>query len=125
MKKRLFVAVVIGALALAILIPTAFAAVDGNQGNGEWFNGMFDAHKKWVGQSVKNGQITPEQGKAWEQHFDQMKEFHAQNGYNCPGFGGGMMGGMMNGSGNGGMMGGGYGPGMTGNFNGNNSGNTI
>lgn len=108
MRKRYVVLAVVGVLALAILVPSAFAAVTGNQGNADWFNRMFDSHKQWVNQAVDNGQITPEQGQAWSLHFDQMKEFHAQNGYSCPGFGGGMMG---NG-GYGGMMGGFGGPGQ-------------
>jgi hypothetical protein len=110
MRKNVVMAVV-GVLALAILVPSAFAAVTGNQGDVDWFNRMFDYHKQWVNQSVENGQITPEQGKAWNQHFDQMKEFHSQNGFACPGFGGGIMGygGFGGNGGYGGMMGG-YGP---------------
>ncbi len=106
MRKRYLVIVVIAVLALAILIPSAFAAVAGNPGGEDWFNRMFDYHKQWVNQAVESGQITQEQGKAWSQHFDQMKEFHSRNGFNCPGFGGGMMGG----GGFGGMMGGFRGP---------------
>lgn len=105
MKKRYVVMALVGVLALAILVPSAFAAVTGNQANEDWFNRMFDYHKQWVNQAVDSGQLTPEQGRVWSQHFDQMKDFHAQNGYNCPGFGGGMMG-NFRGGGFGGMMGG-------------------
>jgi len=82
---------VVVVLALAILAPSAFAAVTGNQGNADWFNKMFDYRKQWVNQAVDKGQLTQEQGQAWSQHFYQMKKFHDQNGYYCPGFGGGMM----------------------------------
>lgn len=97
MKKRYVFLSLVGILALAVLVPAAFAAVSGDQAAPDWFNRMFDSHKQWVDQAVESGQLTPEQGKAWSQHFDQMKAFHQQNGYGCPGAGGGMMG-------NGGMM---------------------
>ncbi|MCL6635348.1 MAG: YckD family protein [Peptococcaceae bacterium] len=109
MRKRYVVMAAAGVLALVILVPGAFAAVTGNQDNADWFNRMFDYHKQWVNQAVESGRLTPEQGEAWNRHFDQMKEFHAQNGYYCPGFGGGMMG-NFNGNWYGGMMGGFGGP---------------
>ncbi|SHL05718.1 Protein of unknown function, partial [Desulforamulus aeronauticus DSM 10349] len=71
-----------------------------------------DQHKTWLDQAVKDGQITEEQSQNWSQHFDQMKEFHSQNGMG-PMMNGNMMNGnMMNMMGNGSGMG----PGMMGNF---------
>lgn len=102
MKKRYVVLALVGILALAVLAPAAFAAVSGDQAAPDWFNRMFDFHKQWVDQAVQNGRITPEQGQVWNRHFDQMRSFHQQNGYGCPGLGGGMTGNGIYG----GMMGG-------------------
>ncbi|MBF7083945.1 hypothetical protein IT084_13295 [Desulfallas sp. Bu1-1] len=91
MKKKLMV-VIISVFLIALVAPGAFAAINNNQ---NYFDSMFDAHKQWVKQAMENKQITPEQGKAWEQHFDYMRQFHQENGYICPGpgmMGGGMMG---------------------------------
>ncbi len=90
MNKRI---ILVGMLILAIValaVPAAFAASDADAQAKAWFDQMFAAKKAWVDQAVKDGRLTPEQGQAWKQHFDQMKEFRAKNGYTCPGGGGGM-----------------------------------
>lgn len=123
MKRKLMAGIVTLALG-ALLVPAAFAARNDNQTstapaapstqNQQFFNQMFDWHKAWLENAVKNKQLTEEQAKAWAQHFDQMKEFHSKNGF-------GPMGGMMNMMGNGGMVGSGMGlmmsGGMMGSFN--------
>lgn len=123
MKRKFAAGILILALG-ALLVPAAFAAVDNNQNqannaantnttvNQQFFNQMFDQQKAWLDQAVKDGSITEDQAKTWNQHFEQMQDFHSKNG----------MGAMMNMMGNGGMMnmmGNGYGmgPGMMGNFN--------
>ncbi|MTI83199.1 MAG: hypothetical protein FH756_04685 [Firmicutes bacterium] len=72
----------------------------------EFHDQMFDWGENWAEQSQQNGQLSPDQAQAWQDHFAYMNDFHNQMGYN------GMMG-MM-----GGMMGG-YGYGMNGNYNSN------
>ncbi|CCO07652.1 DUF2680 domain-containing protein [Desulforamulus hydrothermalis] len=92
MNKRL---ILVGLLIMAVIaftVPTAFAADDVSSQAKAWFDQKFAAKKAWVEQAVKNGQLTPEQGQAWQQHFDQMKEWHAKNGYICPGGGQGCFG---------------------------------
>lgn len=69
--------------------------------NQQFFNQMFEWHQNWLDQAQKDGQVTPEQAGAWQEHFNYMRDFHNQNGM------GSMMGGMM-----------GSGRGMMGNFNG-------
>ncbi|MBO8128495.1 MAG: DUF2680 domain-containing protein [Peptococcaceae bacterium] len=97
--KRFIVLAVVGLLVLALVVPAAFAwAGNGNDPQAKnFFDWMFQQHRNWVDQAVKQGQITPEQGKAWKNHFDYMQKFHEQYGYYCPGMGmtGSMMGGMM------------------------------
>ncbi|MFZ5645523.1 MAG: hypothetical protein ACOY46_18320 [Bacillota bacterium] len=108
MKKRLWLLVAAGILVVALAAPAAFGAVAGNgQGaqNQQFFNQIFDWHQQWLDQAQKDGQITPDQAKAWQEHFNYMRDFHNQNGF-------GMMGPMMGGYG---MMG--PGNGMMGNFN--------
>lgn len=123
--KRKFTAGLLTLALGALLVPGAFAAnadsqvTTPNSNNEQFYNQMFDWHKSWVDQAVKNGQVTEEQAKNLDQQFEQMKEFHIQNG-----MGPGMMGGMMGnfngncfGSGTGNFNGNGFGPGMMGNFN--------
>ncbi|SFG76999.1 hypothetical protein SAMN05660649_02645 [Desulfotomaculum arcticum] len=104
MNKKFWLLAVAGILVLALAIP-AFAAVTVQtpQGqdtqNQQWFNQMFDWHLKWLDDAQKNGQITPDQAKAWQEHFNYMRDFHNQYGM-------GMMGGYNGGYG--GMMGSGY-----------------
>jgi uncharacterized membrane protein YgcG len=120
MKRK--VIIIAAALALAaVLVPSAFAALK-PAGDPTFFNQMFEWKKSRVEQAVKDGQLTPEQGRTWQEHFNYMQKFHQENGYFCPG--GGMMGGpgqrgMMGGWGSGGGKGNGngFGPGgMMGNW---------
>lgn len=111
MKRKITAGIVTLALA-ALMVPAAFAAGDdtkettaANTQYQEFYNQMFDWHKTWLDNAVKNNQVTEDQAQAWNQHFDQMKEFHSQYGM---GMGSGMMGGRgyCNGPGAGyGMMG--------------------
>ncbi|MHB8156484.1 MAG: hypothetical protein ACYDEQ_03720 [Desulfocucumaceae bacterium] len=108
MKKRLGLLLAAGILVVALAAPAAFGAIAGNgQGaqNQQFYNQMFDWHQKWLDQAQKDGQITPEQAKTWQEHFNYMRDFHNKNGF-------GPMGSMMGGNG---MMG--SGNGMMGNFN--------
>lgn len=126
MKRKIMLGIATLALG-ALMVPAAFAAVDKNQDNAantvnndknqQFFNQMFDQHKTWLDQAVKDGNITEDQAKNLNQHFDQMKDFHSKNGMG-PMMNGDMMnmmggqGGMMNMMGNGSGMG----PGMMGGF---------
>lgn len=113
MKKRYWFLAVVGILVLAIAAPAAFGAVAGNNQkdqNQQFFNQMFDWHQQWLDQAQKDGQISPDQAKAWQDHFSYMRDFHNKYGSGPMGpmMGGGMMGsggGMMGGNGFGGMMG--------------------
>lgn len=108
-KKRIWLLAVAGILVLALAAPAAFGAIDGNdqnvhnQQNQKFIDQMLNWHQSWLDQAQKGGQITPEQAKAWQDHFNYMRDFHAQNGF-------GLMGSMMMGdfggnNGFGGMMG--------------------
>ncbi|GAB6179958.1 hypothetical protein JCM14036_12770 [Desulfotomaculum defluvii] len=92
MNKR---TLLVGALILAIVaftVPAAFAAADIDNPAKAWFEQRMAAKKAQVDQAVQNGSITPEQGQAWKQHFDDMTELRSQNGYTCPGGGPGKCG---------------------------------
>lgn len=105
MKRKITAGIVTLALA-ALMVPAAFAAADDtttpNTQVQEFHQQMFDWHKTWLDDAVKNKRITEDQAQAWSRHFDQMKEFHSQYGM-------GMMGGGV-------CNGPGTGPGMMGNF---------
>lgn len=79
--KRKLVVVIVAVFVLMITVSVAYAATD----NQDFFNRMFSAHKQWVNQAVENKQLTPEQGQAWNNHFEQMQKFHEANGFGCPG----------------------------------------
>lgn len=119
MSKKFWILAAVGVLVVALAAPAAFGALDGNSQNGQnqqFLDQMTGWHQQWLDQAQKEGQITPEQAKAWQDHFNYMRDFHSQNGFGPMGqmMGGGMMGGgnagMMGGfgGGNAGMMGGGY-----------------
>ena len=100
MKRKWIIGIALLAL-VAFAVP-AFAVTNVPTDAKAWFEQMFAAKKSAVDQAVTDGRITEEQGKAWKDHFDQIAEFHEQNGYVCPVGGSGMG----NGKGNGSMMGG-------------------
>ena len=105
MKKSFWLLAAVGILVLALAAPAAFGAISGNDRsnqNQQFINQMFDWHAQWLDQAQKDGRITPEQAKSWQEHFNYMRDFHQKNGF-------GPMGSMMGG---GGIMG----PGMMGGF---------
>lgn len=71
----------------------------------DWYKERMEWRKSQLDQAVKNKEITQEQGKVWEEHYDYMDNFHRENGYSMPGGG-------CNGGGYGWNNGNGYGPGM-------------
>ena len=136
MKKRIWFLAAVGILVVALVAPAAFGAITGggqndqNDQNGQapqnqaFFNQMFDWHQKWLDQAQKDGQISSEQAKAWQEHFNYMRDFHSKNGFgpmgsmmgNYNGVGGysGMMGNFNGSGGYGGMMGGSFNNNQTG-----------
>ncbi len=98
-KRMLWLALVLMA-AVALLVPAAFATDDTTIQNKAWFEQRLTQKKAFVDEAVKNGRMTTEQGETWKQHFEQMQQFHTQNGYLCPGSGNGNCG-MGKGLGNG------------------------
>lgn len=121
MRKGFWILAAVGILVVALAAPAAFGAAAGNDQknqNQQFIDQMFDWHVKWLDQARKDGQVTPEQANAWQDHFNYMRDFHNKNGFGPMGsmMGGGMMGpGMMGGYGTDGS--GGYG-GMMGGFSG-------
>lgn len=100
MSRKIVVAVTMLALLALVALP-AFA--DTASDAKAWFDQKFAAKKAYVDQAVSEGRITAEQGQAMKQHFDQMYQFHQQNGFVCPMGGPGQ--GMGRGMGPGGGMG--------------------
>lgn len=82
MKKRFIIFGVAALLLVALAVP-ALAATDNPAL--DWFKQRMEAKKAYVDQAVQNGQLTPEQGQVWKDHFDQMTKFHEENGFICPG----------------------------------------
>ena len=89
MKKRFVIFGVVVLLLMALAVP-ALAATDNP--SLDLFKQRMEAKKAYVDQAVQNGQLTPEQGQVWKDHFDQMTKFHEENGFICPGGGPGRMG---------------------------------
>lgn len=80
--------VLITALVFVIIVavPSVFAA---SSEDSNFFDSMFDFHKKWIERSVQNGDITEEEADQWNEHFNEMEEYHEENGFSehCGGFG--------------------------------------
>ncbi len=114
MKKSFWILAAIGILVVALAAPAALGAAAGSGQKAQsqqFFDQMFDWHQQWLDQARKDGQITPEQAQAWQDHFNYMRDFHSKYGF-CPMgsmMGGGMMMGGFSGGGYGNMMGNGYG----------------
>ncbi|AEG60991.1 DUF2680 domain-containing protein [Desulforamulus ruminis] len=100
MKKFLGMMLVL-AMAVMFVVPAFAADTSDNNSAKSWFQQMFDFHKAQVDQAVKDGQLTEEQGKAYKEQFNQMYQFHQENGFVCPmggpGYGMGYGRNMMNG----------------------------
>ena len=82
MNKRVLLLGAVLLVAVALVVPAAFAA-DTNPTNEAkaWFEQMFATKKANVDQAVKDGQLTPQQGEAWKQHFDEAQKLHNETGY--------------------------------------------
>lgn len=81
MNKKIGVVLATLALAATMALP-AFA--DSADDAKAWFEQRFAAKKAAVEQAVESGRLTAEQGEAMQQHFDQMYQYHEQNGFTCP-----------------------------------------
>ena len=100
-KVKLIFAIIMLVLAV-LIVPSAFAAIDNQPSqpggptstNSNNSNQMFDWQKSQLDQVVENGQITPEQSQAWQEHFNYMRNFNNQYGLGMGGscYGYGMMG---------------------------------
>ncbi|MGC7845615.1 DUF2680 domain-containing protein [Desulforudis sp. 1088] len=108
MQKKLVLLLVLLTFAVVAAVP-AFAATDPAADAKAWFDQKFAAKKAWVDQAVKDGRLTPEQGQALKNHFDQMYQWHKDNGFTCPIGGPGMGIGKGRGGGSGNGFGGGFG----------------
>lgn len=58
---------------------------------GNLYDHMFERQRGWLDEARKSGQVSPEEAKAWEEHFASMRDFHKKNGQGM--MNGGMMGG--------------------------------
>lgn len=47
----------------------------------KWHNNMMDRRKEDLEKAVKEGKISEEDSKVWEEHYDYMDEFHKENGH--------------------------------------------
>lgn len=83
MKKTLaLVLVLVGVLTVG------FAVFADTEDVPEWFTEMIEWRKAQVEESLEAGLITEDQAEAWFDHFDDMTEFHQENGFGGGGFGG-------------------------------------
>ncbi|MBZ4646633.1 MAG: hypothetical protein PWR27_175 [Petroclostridium sp.] len=90
MKKKITVLITTLLLITAIAVPVALAADEKDSKASDFFNSMFDFHRKWVDKAVEKGDITEDEAKQWNEHFDYMQKFHEENGFGgqCGGVGG-------------------------------------
>lgn len=115
--KKIITTITITAILVVAFASLAYAA--DKKEIPQWFNDMITWKKDQVNQAVKDGKLTEEQGKTWNERYDDMEKWYNENGFDSgvgPGYGG-CHGGFDNQSGfsggyGSGMMRGGYGPGM-------------
>jgi hypothetical protein len=53
-----------------------------------WFKERTEFKKEQIKKALESGLITEEEAKAWEEHFEEMEEFHNKNGFMSGGCGG-------------------------------------
>ncbi|NLJ79231.1 MAG: hypothetical protein GX329_07705 [Tissierellia bacterium] len=46
----------------------------------DWHNERMEWKRTEIGRAVEDKEITKEQAKTWNEHFDYMEEFHKENG---------------------------------------------
>lgn len=86
MKKKYLFLVSLVVLVVAIAAPAAFGAITGGeqkkpeQHSLQISDQMFEWHQQWLDQAKKDGQLTAEQAKTWQEHFNEMRDFHSKNG---------------------------------------------
>ncbi|WZL72275.1 DUF2680 domain-containing protein [Clostridiaceae bacterium 35-E11] len=107
MKKILTIVTIVSLLTLAF---GSFVFAADTEEAPQWFKDMISWKKGQINEAVKDGQITDEQAKVWNDHFDYMEKWHNENGFYNGGSGFGACHGSF-GSGRG--FRGGFGPGRT------------
>jgi hypothetical protein len=81
MKKKFAIVITAVLLVAAVSAPAVFAAEDNNSKVTERFESMFDSMRNWAKDAQERGQITQEEAERWNKHFDDMEEFHQENGF--------------------------------------------
>lgn len=108
MKKKIAVLITTILVITAIAVPVVFADENSASKASDFFKSMFDFKRNQVNEALKSGDITEDDAKKWNEHFDYMEKFHEENGFygpgHCGGFGAGQWGGPNNQS---------YGPGFS------------
>ena len=63
-------------------------AKENDVGKRSSIDSMFDAMRNWKQQAQENDEITEEEARKWEKHFEDMKRHHERNGFkgHCGGF---------------------------------------
>ena len=119
--KKLIVLSMVGVLMLSIGV-IAFA--DGNE-LPNWYNDMIKWRQERLNDAIKDGSISESEAEEWNEHYEDMREYHEENGFpvqgggfnsGCPGGGFRRGFGPRGNSGNF-QPGNGFGPGMMRGFN--------
>jgi hypothetical protein len=83
MKKKFWLLAVAGILAVVLAVPMAFGTSDANDqmdNQLQQMNKMLDNKQEYLDRALKDGSITPEQAKVWQDHINYMRDFHSKNG---------------------------------------------
>ncbi|AUS97396.1 hypothetical protein CDQ84_15785 [Clostridium thermosuccinogenes] len=88
MKRKIMGILTVVLVVAALSTSAVFAKDNGDQREKSAINSMFDAMRNWSQQAQERGEITEEEAKEWEKHFEDMKKFHESNGFggHCGGF---------------------------------------
>ncbi|SNS63969.1 Protein of unknown function [Anaerovirgula multivorans] len=77
MKKM----IALGVVMVLVLGLGMVAYAESNNEVPQWFNDMMTWRKGQVQESLEAGEITEEEAATWNEHFDQMEEYHTENGF--------------------------------------------
>ncbi len=85
--KKLVLSLTVVALLVGIFATVAFAAE--KEETPQWFKDMIQWKKEQVANSVKEGTLTTEDAKLFNERFDAMEKYHEENGFTFSGMGSG------------------------------------
>lgn len=81
MKRKFAALMTVFVLVLVMSVPTVFAAEENSLKSVDYFESMFDFMRNWIKDAQEKDQISKEETKEWEKHFNYIEKLHEKNGF--------------------------------------------